>query len=192
MTRLLVTFYRHRTRRDVVAVSPVSTNLVFPEPNDWELERQDIINTDLVLPGSDIAVWLEAFRRLGYCILDPNDAGPERRWTALAGAPRRRRSAGQAPALTGNEEPRGGCRDGACDRAFGFVNTIANECCSFILVKDRRSLLPTVPGSDVTKREHRDEILSECLSLCLKQACRPGQGPANRNVACVVFSERHG
>lgn len=76
MTRLLVTFYRHRTRTGVVAVSPVSTNLVFPEPDDWELERQDIINTDLVVPGSEIAVWLEAFRRLGYCVLDPNDDGP--------------------------------------------------------------------------------------------------------------------
>jgi hypothetical protein len=44
MSRLLVTFYRHRTRPGVIAVSPVSTNLVFPEPDDWELERQDIIN----------------------------------------------------------------------------------------------------------------------------------------------------
>ena len=76
MTRLLVTFYRHRTRPGVVAVSPVSTNLVFPEPDDWELDRQDIINTDRVLPGSEIAAWLEAFRRLGYCVLDPDDAGP--------------------------------------------------------------------------------------------------------------------
>jgi hypothetical protein len=76
MTRLLVTFYRHRTRPGVVGVSPVSTNLVFPEPDDWELERQDIINTDLVLPGSEIAVWLEAFRRLGYCVIDP-DGEPE-------------------------------------------------------------------------------------------------------------------
>jgi hypothetical protein len=75
MTRLLVTFYRHRTRPGVVAVSPVSTNLVFPEPNDWELERQDIINTDLVLPGSEIAIWLEAFRRIGYCVVEPD--GPD-------------------------------------------------------------------------------------------------------------------
>jgi hypothetical protein len=73
MTRLLVTFYRHRTRPGVVAVSPVSNNLVFPEPDDWELERQDIINTDQVLPGSEIAAWLEAFRRLGYCILERGD-----------------------------------------------------------------------------------------------------------------------
>jgi hypothetical protein len=72
MTRLLVTFYRHRTRPGVVAVSPVSNNLVLPEPDDWELERQDIINTDQVLPGSEIAAWLEAFRRLGYCILEPS------------------------------------------------------------------------------------------------------------------------
>lgn len=56
MTQLLVTFYQHRTRPGVIAVSPVSTNMVVPEPNDWELERQYII---------------EAFRRLGYCILEP-------------------------------------------------------------------------------------------------------------------------
>src|SRR5262245_19425894 len=37
MTQIQVTFYRHRTRRGVIAVSPVSTNLVFPEPDDWEL-----------------------------------------------------------------------------------------------------------------------------------------------------------
>jgi hypothetical protein len=36
------------------------------------LERQNIIDTDQVLPGSEIAAWLEAFRRLGYCILEPD------------------------------------------------------------------------------------------------------------------------
>jgi hypothetical protein len=78
MPRLLVTFYRHRTRPGVVAVSPVSTNLVFPEPEEWELERQDIINTDLVPPGSEIAIWLEAFRRLGYCVVEPStSSSPE-------------------------------------------------------------------------------------------------------------------
>jgi hypothetical protein len=76
MPRLLVTFYRHRTRPGVTGVSPVSTNLVFPEPDDWELERQDIINTDRVEPGTEIATWLEAFRRLGYCILEPSGPGP--------------------------------------------------------------------------------------------------------------------
>ena len=59
----------------VIAVSPVSTNLVFPEPDDWELERQDIINTDRVEPGTEIATWLEAFRRLGYCVLEPSGPG---------------------------------------------------------------------------------------------------------------------
>jgi hypothetical protein len=54
----------------------VSTNLVFPEPDDWELERQDIINTDRVEPGTEIATWLEAFRRLGYCILEPSGPRP--------------------------------------------------------------------------------------------------------------------
>ena len=71
MTQLLVTLYRHRTRPGVIAVSPVSTNMVFPEPNDWEPERQYIINTETVEPGSEIDIWLEAFRRLGYCILEP-------------------------------------------------------------------------------------------------------------------------
>ena len=75
MSRLQVTFYRHRTRPGVIAVSPVSTNLVFPEPDDWELERQDIINTDRVEPGTEIAAWLEAFRRLGYCVLEPSGPG---------------------------------------------------------------------------------------------------------------------
>ena len=51
------------------------TNLVFPEPDDWELERQDIINTDRVEPGTEIAAWLEAFRRLGYCVLEPSGPG---------------------------------------------------------------------------------------------------------------------
>jgi hypothetical protein len=90
MPRILVTFYRHRTRPGVVAVSPVSTNLVFPEPNDWELERQDIINTDRVAPGSTIAVWLDAFRRLGYCVVEPADPlAPE--GGDQTGAPRRKR-----------------------------------------------------------------------------------------------------
>ena len=75
MSRLQVTFYRHRTRPGVIAVSPVSTNLVFPEPDDWELERQDIINTDRVEPGTEIAAWLEAFRLLGYCVLEPSGPG---------------------------------------------------------------------------------------------------------------------
>jgi len=75
MPRLQVTFYRHRTRPGVIGVSPVSSNLVFPEPDDWELERQDVINTDLVVPGSEIASWLEAFRHLGYCVLEPS--GPQ-------------------------------------------------------------------------------------------------------------------
>jgi hypothetical protein len=39
------------------------------------LERQDIINTDRVEPGTVIAAWLEAFRRLGYCVLEPSGPG---------------------------------------------------------------------------------------------------------------------
>lgn len=71
MPQLLVTFFHNRTRPGVFAVSPVSTNLVFLDPDDWESDRQEVINTDRVLPGSEIATWLEAFRRVGYCILEP-------------------------------------------------------------------------------------------------------------------------
>lgn len=71
MRRLQVTFFRHRTRPSVLAVSPVSTNLVFFEPDDWELDRQEIIAPDLASPGSEIAAWLESFRRIGYCVLEP-------------------------------------------------------------------------------------------------------------------------
>jgi hypothetical protein len=55
----------------VFAVSPVSTNLVFLEPRDWEMDRQEMIVPDLVSPGSEIARWLEPFRRVGYCVLEP-------------------------------------------------------------------------------------------------------------------------
>src|SRR4029079_18328077 len=71
MPKLQVTFFRHRTRPGVFAVSPVSTNLVFFEPDDWELDRQEVIAPDRISPDSDIAVWLESFRRLGYCVLEP-------------------------------------------------------------------------------------------------------------------------
>jgi hypothetical protein len=91
MARLQVTFYRHRTRPGVVAVSPVSTNLVFPEPDDWELERQGVINTDLVVSGSEIASWLEAFRRLGYCVLEPSDPRVRESDDAAGASPPRRK-----------------------------------------------------------------------------------------------------
>jgi hypothetical protein len=55
----------------VFAVSPVSTNLVFLEPRDWEMDRQEMIVPDLGSPGSEIARWLESFRRVGYCVLEP-------------------------------------------------------------------------------------------------------------------------
>jgi hypothetical protein len=91
MTQLLVTFYRHRTRPGGVAVSPVSNNLVLPEPDDWDLERQNIIDTDQVLPGSEIAAWLEAFRRLGYCILEPDGPRAPGRAQEAKRPPRKRR-----------------------------------------------------------------------------------------------------
>jgi hypothetical protein len=71
MPKLQVTFFRYRRRPSVLAVSPVSTNLVFFEPGDCELDRQEVIRPDLVSPGSEIAAWLESFRRLGYFILEP-------------------------------------------------------------------------------------------------------------------------
>jgi len=71
MPKLQVTFFRHRTRPGIFAVSPVSTNLVFFEPDDWELDRQEIIDPDLASPGSEVTVWLGAFRRLGYCVVEP-------------------------------------------------------------------------------------------------------------------------
>jgi hypothetical protein len=71
MPKLQVTFFRHRTRPGVLAVSPVSTNLVFFEPDDWELDRQEIIDPDRASTSSEITVWLGAFRRLGYCVLEP-------------------------------------------------------------------------------------------------------------------------
>ena len=71
MPRLQLTFFRHRTRPGIFAVSPVSTNLVFLKPDDWELERQEVVSPDLISPGSEIAVWMESFRRLGYCVLQP-------------------------------------------------------------------------------------------------------------------------
>jgi hypothetical protein len=68
MPKLQVTFFRHRRRTGVFAVSPVSTNLVFLEPRDWEMDRQEMIAPDLVSPGSEIAGWLESLHwvlRLG-------------------------------------------------------------------------------------------------------------------------------
>jgi hypothetical protein len=71
MPKLQVTFFRHRTRPGVLAVSPVSTNLVFFEPGDWELDWQEIIDPDRASAGSEVTGWLGAFRRLGYCVLEP-------------------------------------------------------------------------------------------------------------------------
>ena len=66
MPKLQVTFFRHRTRPGILAVSPVSTNLVFLAPDDWESGQQEVIDPDLASPGSEVTVWLGAFRRLGY------------------------------------------------------------------------------------------------------------------------------
>jgi hypothetical protein len=50
MPKLQVTFFRHRTRQGMLAVSAVSTNLVFLEPGDWELDRQEVIDPNRVSP----------------------------------------------------------------------------------------------------------------------------------------------
>jgi hypothetical protein len=71
MPNIQITFFRHRRRPGVLAVSPISTSLVFIEPDDWELERQEIIDIERVSPDSEIAAWLASFRRLGYCVLKP-------------------------------------------------------------------------------------------------------------------------
>jgi hypothetical protein len=71
MFKLQIAFFCNRWRPDIFAVSPVSTNLVFLEPNEWELGRQEVIAPDLISPGSEVAAWLESFRRLGYCVLEP-------------------------------------------------------------------------------------------------------------------------
>jgi hypothetical protein len=72
-----LTFYRHLTRPDVFAVSPDSTGTVLPNPEDWEIFRQQDVNTTMVLPGTELATWIEEFRKKGYCELRPNpDAGP--------------------------------------------------------------------------------------------------------------------
>jgi len=34
------------------------------------MDRQEMIVPDLVSPGSEIARWMESFRRVGYCVLD--------------------------------------------------------------------------------------------------------------------------
>jgi hypothetical protein len=71
MSKLQITFFRHRRQPGVLAVSPVSTSLVFIEPDDWELQRQEIIDVERVPPDSEIAAWLASFRRFGYCVLKP-------------------------------------------------------------------------------------------------------------------------
>jgi hypothetical protein len=84
MPRLQITFFRHRIQPGIFAVSPVSSNLIFPEPRDWELDRQEVIAPDLISPGSEIAAWLESFRRLGYRVLEPTQRSsrePERQRT---------------------------------------------------------------------------------------------------------------
>jgi hypothetical protein len=69
MPEIQITFYRHRTRPDEFAASPDPNGVVFPNPNEWEVFRQQIINTDAVLPRSEVATWLETFERHGYCLL---------------------------------------------------------------------------------------------------------------------------
>ncbi len=76
MAQIPVYFYRHKTRFGIYAVSPDANGLIFPNPDEWELERRQNIETSGVLPGTEIATWIEAFKQRGYCLLGNNpDAG---------------------------------------------------------------------------------------------------------------------
>jgi hypothetical protein len=64
-----ISFYRSKSDPTAFAVSPDPNGLVFPNPSEWELERTETLNPTVVLPGSELAIWLEAFKRDGYCLL---------------------------------------------------------------------------------------------------------------------------
>jgi hypothetical protein len=72
MPQIPVYFYHHKTKFGVYAVSPVANGLLFPNSDEWELERQQNIEITGVLPGTEIATWIEAFKRQGYCLLGKN------------------------------------------------------------------------------------------------------------------------
>ncbi|MDR3422978.1 MAG: hypothetical protein P4L80_17320 [Xanthobacteraceae bacterium] len=68
MSEIQVAFFRSKADPTTFAVSPDRNGLVFPNPEEWEFERTETINPTLVLRDSELALWLEAFKRDGYCI----------------------------------------------------------------------------------------------------------------------------
>ncbi len=69
MPEFQISYFQNKTDPMTFAVSPDSHGLVFPDPSDWEFQRTETLNPVVVSPGSELAGWLEAFKRDGYCIL---------------------------------------------------------------------------------------------------------------------------
>ncbi len=71
MAEIQVAIYRSRADLAAFAVSPDLNGRVFPDPLLWDFWRTETINPAKAFPGSEIAVWLEAFKRDGYHVLRP-------------------------------------------------------------------------------------------------------------------------
>jgi hypothetical protein len=69
MPEFQISYFRSKTDPMTFAVSPDPNGLVFPKPAEWEFQRTETLNPDVVFPGSELAGWLAAFKRDGYCIL---------------------------------------------------------------------------------------------------------------------------
>lgn len=69
MPEFQISYYRKKTDPMIFAVSPDPYGLVFPDPSEWEFQRTETLNPDVVFPSSELAGWLEAFKRNGFCIL---------------------------------------------------------------------------------------------------------------------------
>lgn len=69
MPTFQVSYFQKKSDPMIFAVSPDPYGLVFPDPSEWEFQRTETLNPDVILPGSQIAGWLEEFKRKGYCIL---------------------------------------------------------------------------------------------------------------------------
>jgi hypothetical protein len=70
MPEFQISYFRSKTGPMTFAVSPDPNGLSFPDPSDWEFRRTEALNPAVVFPGSELADWLAAFKRDGYCILD--------------------------------------------------------------------------------------------------------------------------
>jgi hypothetical protein len=55
----------------VTCVTPIPSSRRVSVVGVLPLDRQEMIVPDLVSSGSEIARWLEPFRRVGYCVLEP-------------------------------------------------------------------------------------------------------------------------